>query len=117
MRAFPTIRRVFGLSAKPSVIKAPNWLVARMVALRNRPPPTQEQVDTQMKFSRAMTKCLDEGMTYEEAKTYVEACADDIRAGLDSPWRKKVGENRYEGSCGCVFNADGKRVHWCGDHY
>lgn len=33
------------------------------------------------------------------------------------PWRNKVGENRYKGSCGCEFDGGGNRVYWCGDHY
>jgi hypothetical protein len=52
MRAFPFIRRWFGIGTKaPPVIEAPQWLKDRMAKLRAMPPPTLEEVETQMKAS------------------------------------------------------------------
>jgi hypothetical protein len=31
--------------------------------------------------------------------------------------RKRIGPDLYEGLCGCIFNGNGTRVQWCGDHY
>jgi hypothetical protein len=63
-----------------------------------------------------MRRCFDQGMTYDDAKACVEACSDDIKAGTQTPWRKKVGVNRYQAECGCIFNSDSERLQWCGDH-
>lgn len=101
----------------PAVIPAPQWLKDQMEKVRQMQPPTPEEVATQMKFSAAYSQCLDAGMSADEAKEFVQERADDIAAGMKYPWRKKIGENRYEGSCGCVFNGEGERVEWCGDHY
>jgi hypothetical protein len=79
-------------------------------------PRAPDYVETQMKFSAAMSKCLDQGMSYDDAKDYIEACADDIKAGVQTPWRRKIGENRYQAECGCIFNSDRVRIICCRDH-
>jgi hypothetical protein len=137
MRGFKFMRRLIGLVPRdkprsnhvepskpwprkpytaPKLIVAPPHLVETMQRLAAEPAPSIEEVDTQMKFSAAMAKCLDAGMSYEDAKEYVAACADDIKAGINTPWRRKLGENRFEGLCGCIFNGDGERVIPCRDH-
>jgi len=42
---------LFDRHLKVSEIKAPLWLLKRMEALRQMPPPTLEEVDTQLKAS------------------------------------------------------------------
>jgi hypothetical protein len=101
----------------PPVIKAPSWLVQRMAELKAATPPTLEEVEAQMKASAKLSRCYDQGMSYDEAKQFALDHSNDILASLNAPWRKKVGDNCYEGSCGCVFDAEGNRVKWCGDHY
>lgn len=97
------------------MVKAPPWLVARMEELRRRPPPTAEEVAVQMASSARLSKLLDRGMTQEEIKEFMLDHGDEILAQLNTPWRKRVGENRYEGACGCIFNAEGQRIEWCGE--
>lgn len=114
------LKRLAGIVPKkrqPEVIKAPPWLVERMEAIRQQPPPPPEEVEAQLKASAKLSRQLDRGLSYEEAKQFALDHSEDIVAHLNAPWRKKVGENRYEGSCGCVFDAEGHRVEWCGDHY
>jgi hypothetical protein len=111
------LKRLVGIVEKPKVIEAPQWLKDRMARIKQMPPPTAEQVETQMKASASLRRCLDRGMTQEEAKEFALDHAQDILAHQHAPWRKKIGENRYEGSCGCVFDSEGHRTQWCGDHY
>lgn len=113
MRAFAFLRRLVGLLPKH---EAPTRSGNHVEPSKPWPRTAPEHVETQMKFSAAMSRCLDQGMTYEEAKDYIEACADDIKAGVQTPWRRKIGENRYQGECGCIFNSDGERLRRCGDH-
>lgn len=124
MRGFAFLRRLVGLSPGPKattrsgdyIQPSKPWPRAPLAELKAPVPPTAEEVDTQMKFSAAMSRCLDQGLSYDEAKDYIEACADDIKAGIQTPWRMKVGENRYRAECGCIFNSDRQRVAWCRDH-
>jgi hypothetical protein len=104
--------------APPAVVKAPPWLVQRMAELKARTPPFGEEVETQMKFSAATSKCLDQGMSPEQVKDYVLLCAEDIIAAR-YPWRKKIAPGHYQSGCGCITDVDGKLVPggWCGDHY
>lgn len=88
-----------------------------MEKIKAMPPPTEEEVATQMESSAKLRRQLDRGLTQEEAKQFALDHSQDILAHLNAPWREKVGENRYAGSCGCVFDAEGHRVEWCGDHY
>jgi hypothetical protein len=104
-------------TTRSEVIKAPPWLVERMEAIRKLPPPTEEEVRVQMESSAKLRRQLDRGLTQEEAKQFALDHSQDILAHLNAPWREKIGENRYQGSCGCVFDAEGNRVEWCGDHY
>jgi hypothetical protein len=131
MRAFAFLRRLVGLLPTPPpqsgnrVEPSKPWPRSPdqsgfssdfLDKVPTEAPPTYEEIDTQMKFSAAMSRCLDSGMTYEQAKDYIEACADDIKAGIQTPWRKKIGENRYQADCGCIFNSDRARVSQCRDH-
>jgi hypothetical protein len=101
----------------PRVIKAPPWLAERMAELRRQAPPTPEEVETQMAASARISKMLDRGLTQDEIKQIMVDHSDDILGQLNAPWREKIGPNRYRGSCGCIFNAEGERLEWCGEQY
>ncbi|MGE0406591.1 MAG: hypothetical protein AB7O65_09840 [Candidatus Korobacteraceae bacterium] len=125
MRAFAFLRRMVGLYPKReapgdkagNVIKAPPWLVERMEKIKALPPPTREEMQAQMQASAWMRKLLDRGLTDEQIEQALLDHSDLIRAQIQTPWRKRVGENAYEGLCGCIFNSDGKRIQWCcGEH-
>ena len=49
------------------------------------------------------------------AKEFALDHEQDIKAYMLAPWRKKVEENRYASSCGCIFDAEGKGVKLCDD--
>jgi hypothetical protein len=124
LRGFAFLRRLVGLIPSQKgqtrsgnhVEPSKPWPRAPLAELDPATPPTHDEIDTQMRFSAAMSRCLDQGMSYDDAKDYVEACADDIKAGMQTPWRRKVGENRYQAECGCIFNSDRLRVYRCRDH-
>ena len=48
-----------GAAAAIAALKAPEWLEKRMDKLSKMPPPTVEEVKTQLKASEAMRKMLD----------------------------------------------------------
>jgi hypothetical protein len=45
-------------TSQPRVVEAPAWLVRRMETLRQMPPPTLQEVDTQLKASAEARKKL-----------------------------------------------------------
>jgi hypothetical protein len=47
-------------------------------------------------------------MTLDAYKALVEEHFHDIENLVLTPWRKKVGENSYRASCGCVYNSSSK---------
>lgn len=88
-----------------------------MAELAKRPPPSIEEVQVQMAASARHRKLLDRGWDEEKIKQVMLDHGDEILAQLNTPWRKRVGENRYLGACGCIFNAAGDRLEPCGENH